>query len=193
MAVVLKRMALPEIVLIRPDRYADHRGHFSETFRKDWFDQNIGPTDFVQENQSLSVAAGTLRGLHFQTGPFAQGKLVRCIQGALFDVAVDIRHGSPGFGRWAGAMLSAENGSQLWIPEGFAHGFCTLVPDTVIAYKVTAYYSRPNDFGLAWDDPDIGINWPEIANLTTLSDKDRTQPRLAALPLHFSLESEESN
>lgn len=179
---------LPGLLEILPSRFADERGYFSETFREDRFRAHAGDRHFVQDNQSLSTRAGTVRGLHFQSDPNAQGKLVRCIAGALFDVAVDLRHGSPGYGKWAGATLSGEAGNQLWIPPGFAHGFCTLEPDTVISYKVTAYYSPADDRGLAWDDPDIAIVWPDIAVLETLSAKDAVQPALASLPRYFSFE-----
>ena len=143
---------------------------------------------FVQENQSLSAKVGTIRGLHFQTNPMAQGKLVRCTQGAIFDVAVDIRHDSPSFGKWVGVELTPEKCNQLWIPAGFAHGFSTLEPDSVVTYKVTNYYSPENDKGLAWNDPQIGIVWPENADAETLSGKDRIQPRLADLPPVFSIQ-----
>lgn len=173
-------------IAIRPIRHGDARGYFAETFRADLFADAVDSVDFVQENESLSAKVGTVRGLHFQVGPFAQGKLVRCAVGAVLDVAVDIRVGSPSYGRWIAVELSAQNGSQLWIPPGFAHGFCTLEPDTVLAYKVTAYYSHEHDRGLAWDDPAIGVTWPAVADRSTLSAKDRVQPKLAELGAHFS-------
>ncbi len=139
---------------------------------------------FVQDNESLSAEVGTVRGLHFQLDPFAQGKLVRCIRGALWDVAVDIRHGSPTFGQWVGRELSAENGLQFWVPAGMAHGFITTAPDTIISYKVTAPYSAENDRGLCWNDPDIGISWPQMDEFI-LSEKDKKQPLLADLPDYF--------
>ncbi|MDB5579883.1 MAG: dTDP-4-dehydrorhamnose 3,5-epimerase [Bradyrhizobium sp.] len=179
---------LPGLLQITPSRFADDRGYFSETFRDDHFSAHAGKQHFVQDNQSLSTRSGTIRGLHFQTSPHAQGKLVRCIAGALFDVAVDLRHGSPGYGKWAGLTLSSDLGNQLWIPPGFAHGFCTLVSDTIISYKVTAYYSAADDRGLAWDDPDIAIDWPDIAESATLSAKDMAQPALHALPRCFLFE-----
>jgi dTDP-4-dehydrorhamnose 3,5-epimerase len=147
-----------------------------------------GAVSFVQDNQSYSATPGTLRGLHFQTPPRAQGKLVRCLAGAVFDVAVDLRHGSPTFGQWAGVELTAARLNALWVPAGFAHGFCTLVPDSVITYKVTDYYSPADDRGLAWDDPALGITWPDCADPETLSAKDRVQPRLADLPPVFAWE-----
>jgi dTDP-4-dehydrorhamnose 3,5-epimerase len=182
-------LGIADVFEIHPARNGDARGYFSEIYRDDWFAANIAPVSFVQENQSLSKLAGTVRGLHFQTQPFGQGKLVRCLAGAIFDVAVDIRHGSPSFGQWASATLSSEAGNQLWVPEGFLHGFCTLMPDTVVCYKVTAYYSREADKGVAWNDREIGIRWPELANEELLSAKDRNQPRLADLPTYFQFEA----
>jgi dTDP-4-dehydrorhamnose 3,5-epimerase len=172
-----------------PRRVADARGYFAETFREDTFCARVGNTHFVQENQSLSVEVGTIRGLHFQVSPFAQGKLVRCLAGSLYDVAADLRSGSPTFGKWTAITISAQAGNQLWIPPGFAHGFCSLEPNTIISYKVTAYYSAAHDRGIAWDDPDLAIGWPEIANPNTLSRKDRGQPALAALPSCFTFEA----
>jgi dTDP-4-dehydrorhamnose 3,5-epimerase len=174
-------MGIAGLLEITPRRLSDERGYFAELYRVDAFAREAGDVAFVQENESLSERAGTLRGLHFQSEPHAQGKLVRCTAGALFDVAVDLRPGSPTFGQWAGVELSAANGRQLWIPAGFAHGFCTLEPRTVITYKVTAYYSAAHDKGIAWDDPDIAVAWPDIADPATLSPKDRVQPRLAQL------------
>lgn len=176
---------LPGIVEIIPSRHGDARGYFSEIFRADEFGDQIGAVDFVQENQSLSAMEGTIRGLHFQTHPYAQGKLVRCIVGAIFDVAVDLRQGSRSFGQWVALELTAEKGNQLWIPPGFAHGFCTLLPETIVCYKVTSFYSAEHDEGVAWDDEEIGISWPELAEPQTLSPKDRVQPKLSALPPYF--------
>jgi dTDP-4-dehydrorhamnose 3,5-epimerase len=170
---------------IIPRLHEDARGYFSETFRDDWFGANVAQVSFVQENQSLSRDAGVVRGLHFQTRPSAQGKLVRCVSGCVFDVAVDIRTGSPTYGRWTSVMLTAEQGNQLWIPEGFLHGFCTLVPNCVVSYKVTAYYDPDCDKGVLWSDPDIAIEWPVSRAAAELSAKDLRQPRLADLPSHF--------
>lgn len=172
---------------IIPTRHVDERGYFAETYRDDRFREQAGPIDFVQENQSLSVRQGTLRGIHYQTAPFAQGKLVRCTSGAIFDVAVDMRHGSPSFGKWIAVELSAELANQLWIPAGFGHAFCTLQPSSTVCYKVTAYYSGPNDGGVLWNDPAIGIVWPDVADIDTLSAKDRVQPKLAELPVLFRM------
>lgn len=180
-----RRLEIPGICEIVPEKHGDDRGYFAETFRDDWFRANIADLGFVQENQSFSSAAGTVRGLHFQSEPFAQGKLVRCVKGAVLDVAVDIRQGSPYFGKWIGVELTSEELNQLWIPPGFAHGFCTLSAGSVIAYKVTAYYSRANDLGIACDDPDIGVKWPEIADFGTLSAKDHDAPAMADIPEYF--------
>jgi dTDP-4-dehydrorhamnose 3,5-epimerase len=180
--------AITGVVEIRPDRRFDDRGYFSEIFRVDEISRSIGTVQFVQENESLSLAAGTIRGLHFQSPPKAQAKLVRCTAGSLLDVAVDLRRGSPTYGRWVAVALSAKAGNQLWVPVGFAHGFCTLEPDTIVSYRVSAYYSPEHDKGVAWDDPEIGIAWPDIADADTLSAKDRVQPRLADLPAYFAME-----
>ncbi len=174
-------------MLLTPRHIGDKRGYFAETFRADLFAQHIGDYSFVQDNESMSARVGTIRGLHFQSEPHAQGKLVRCTAGALFDVAVDIRVGSPTYGQWVGETLTPDNGKQLWVPPGFAHGFCTLEPNTVIAYKVSGgYYNTACDKGLAWDDAAIGIAWPDMADAETLSAKDRQQPLLADLPAYFS-------
>lgn len=181
----IERLPLAGLAKIIPTRLGDHRGYFAEVFKDGWFRENVADVDFVQENESLSAAVGTVRGLHFQLEPFAQGKLVRCLAGRIFDVVVDIRVGSPTYGQWYGAELSKENGEQLWVPAGFAHGFATLEPDSVIFYKVTAPYSAENDRGLLWNDPEIGIEWPLPLDNAILSDKDTKQPKLADLPPSF--------
>jgi dTDP-4-dehydrorhamnose 3,5-epimerase len=173
---------------ITPRKIEDERGYFAEMFRMSTFAERVGCVDFVQDNQSLSVKPGTLRGLHFQTPPVAQGKLVRCLAGSLVDVAVDLRRGSPTYGRGLSVELSSKACNQLWVPVGFAHGFCTLEPNTIIGYRVTNYYSPENDKGVAWDDPDIGVTWPYITDRHTLSGRDRAQPRLADLPAYFAME-----
>jgi len=172
---------------IVPRKIEDARGYFSEVFRLNDFLERAPGTEFVQDNQSLSVRPGTIRGLHFQNPPAAQGKLVRCLAGKLVDVAVDIRSGSPTYARWISVVLTPEQNNQLWVPAGFAHGFCTLEPNTIISYRVTSYYSPEHDKGVAWDDPDIAVSWPEMADPETLSGKDRRQPPLAELPAYFSM------
>lgn len=170
---------LPEVRMIRPRRHGDARGFFMETYNLSAL-AAAGITDvFVQDNLSLSQSAGTVRGLHFQTPPFAQAKLVRCSRGRLLDVAVDVRTGSPSYGRYVAAELSAENASQLFIPAGFAHGFVTLEPGTEIQYKVSAPYSAAHDAGILWCDPALDIPWPVSTEAAVLSEKDRRLPRLA--------------
>ena len=167
-------------LLVTPPRHGDNRGYFSEVFNVARF-ANAGIAEpFIQDNQSLSAEVGTVRGLHCQVAPFPQGKLVRCIQGAIWDVAVDIRGGSPTYGKWAAAELSAENGAQLWVPAGFLHGFCTTVSDTVVLYKVTHDYDRASERGVRWDDPVFALPWPVPAGKAVLSGKDRELPDFAA-------------
>lgn len=178
---LFERLDIPDVVLVTPTKFGDSRGYFMETFRQSSFAEQVGPFEFVQDNQSLSAEVGTVRGLHFQLEPKAQGKLVRCIAGALLDVAVDIRKGSATFGQHVAVELTAENGKQLWVPPGFAHGFCTLAPNTEISYKVTNYYSAEHDRGLLWNDAELGIEWPVDPQKAYLSDKDKRQPRLAEL------------
>lgn len=175
------RLAIPDLMLVVPKRHGDARGYFSETFREtDYADAGIaGP--FVQDNQAFSQKAGILRGLHFQIPPKAQAKLVSCTQGAIFDVAVDIRPESPTFGKHVSAELSAENGHQLYVPEGFAHGYLTLTDNCLVQYKVSAYYSPEDERGLAWNDPELGINWPLDSKSPTVSEKDSQLPHLSAL------------
>jgi dTDP-4-dehydrorhamnose 3,5-epimerase len=177
--------AIADVKEVRPVRHADPRGFFSEIFREDVLRAHGIDVPFVQENQSLSTERGVVRGLHFQIPPVGQAKLVRVGQGAILDVAVDIRAGSPSWGRHVAIVLSAELGNQLFVPEGFAHGFCTLEPNTHVFYKVSAYYSREHDSGLAWDDPRLGIAWPVAGEAALLSDKDRRQPTLAEMLVHF--------
>ncbi len=181
MPIDIRATAIPDAKLITPSRIKDARGFFSEIYRHDALAAAGLPTDYVQENHSLSMDVGTVRGLHFQTRPFAQDKLVRVVRGRIFDVAVDLRAASPTFGKFVSAELSAENWQQFFVPIGFAHGFCTLEPNTEVVYKVTNYYSRPHDLGVAWNDPDIGIRWPVTDAEAILSDKDRKQPGLAEL------------
>jgi dTDP-4-dehydrorhamnose 3,5-epimerase len=173
---------------IRPVRHRDARGFFSEIFRDDVLREHGIDIRFIQENHSLSVDRGVVRGLHFQSPPAGQAKLVRAAAGSVLDVAVDIRRGSPTYGRHVAVVLSAAEGNQLFVPEGFAHGFCTLEPNSELVYKVNRYYSREHDLGLAWDDRELAIDWPVSAADAVLSDKDRRQPALAELPPYFRYE-----
>jgi dTDP-4-dehydrorhamnose 3,5-epimerase len=177
--------ALSEVKEIRPVRHQDARGFFAEIFRASTLREHGIDPAFVQENHSLSVDRGVVRGLHFQTPPMAQAKLVRVAAGAILDVIVDIRSGSPTYGRHIAIVLSAADGNQLFVPEGFAHGFCTLESNSEVVYKVNRYYSPEHDRGLLWDDPALGIAWPVGAAEAILSDKDRRQSRLADLPPYF--------
>lgn len=179
--------ALDGVLTIEPQRFGDHRGFFAETYsRRKYLLQGIA-VDFVQDNHSLSATVGTVRGLHFQAPPRAQAKLVRCGRGAIFDVVVDIRRGSATYGNWEGFMLSAENGLQLYIPEGFAHGFATLEPDSEIVYKCSDYYAPETEGALRWNDPMIGINWPAFGN-PILSEKDAKAPFLGDFISPFEFE-----
>ncbi|MBB6511132.1 dTDP-4-dehydrorhamnose 3,5-epimerase [Rhizobium soli] len=177
--------AISSVYLIKPRKIGDSRGYFCETFRQDKFCEILGNVLLVQDNQSLSADVGTIRGLHFQQNPRAQGKLVRCIAGTILDVAVDIRIGSPTYGKHVKVELSASNGYQLWVPPGFAHGFCTLESNSIISYKVSEYYSPDHDRGLLWNDPKLGIEWPIDAANAILSAKDRVQPALADVETNF--------
>lgn len=165
------------LLILEPRRFGDARGFFLESYNKAAFDEAAGrAVDFVQDNHSRS-AKGVLRGLHYQLPPKAQGKLVRVARGEVWDVAVDIRRGSPTFGQWEGVHLSADNGKQFWIPEGFAHGFVALTDDAELLYKTTAYYAPDRDRAIAWDDAELAIQWP-LADAPLLSDKDKAAPRL---------------
>jgi dTDP-4-dehydrorhamnose 3,5-epimerase len=177
----LKTYEIEGVALLTPQKFGDNRGYFMESFKDIWFRENVANVSFVQDNQSLSAQKGTIRGLHYQKSPAGQGKLVRCLKGSIFDVAVDVRVGSETFGQWIGEILSPDNAKQLWVPEGFLHGFCTLEPDTEVFYKVTSPYSPAHDAGIAFDDPEIGINWPIDLSQAVLSDKDRFQPHLSSL------------
>lgn len=176
---------IPDIKIIIPKAFQDRRGYFSETWNHRVFTEAVGDFRFVQDNHSLSRLAGTLRGLHFQRPPAAQGKLIRCLRGRVFDVAVDIRHGSPSFGQHVAVELSAENRRQMLIPAGFAHGFLTLEPDTELFYKSTGYYSQAHDMGVTWDDPTLAIDWPLPSHGPILSDKDKALPYFSDLPPIF--------
>ena len=173
-----EKTPLAGLFVITPAVYGDERGNFSETYRADVLATVVGSDiRFIQDNQSYSKHKGTLRGIHFQRAPFAQTKLVRCVTGALYDVAVDLRDGSPTFGRWFGIELSAQNAKQLFIPAGFGHGFLTLTDDVIIAYKVDAPYNKESEGTLRWDDPDVGVVWPMEPEM--MSEKDKQGLTLA--------------
>jgi len=177
------RTEIPEVIIIEPKVYGDERGYFVETFRKDKFEEFVGfEVPFCQDNESKS-GKGVLRGLHYQLPPFAQSKLVRVIRGRVIDVAVDIRKGSPTFGKYVAVELSGENKRQLFVPRGFAHGFVVLEDETIFTYKVDNYYAPECDRGIAYDDPQIGIRWPLPAQELILSEKDRRQPKLSEAEL----------
>lgn len=177
---------LPDVLLIEPARFGDNRGFFSESWNKERMAEHGISVDFVQDNHSLSSAAGTVRGLHFQAPPNAQAKLVRCGRGLLFDVAVDIRKGSPTYGQWVGEELSFENGKQLFIPEGFAHGFITRTPDTEIIYKCNAYYAPESDGAILWNS--CGIDWG-FNGTPELSAKDANAPSFTSFDSPFTWEA----
>jgi dTDP-4-dehydrorhamnose 3,5-epimerase len=177
---------LQGLKLIEPLVHGDHRGFFFESYSEEKFREHGLNTKFVQDNHSLSAEAGVIRGLHYQISPRAQSKLVRVTAGAIYDVAVDIRVGSPTYGNWQGFILSASNKRQLFVPRGFAHGFCTLVPDTEVQYKVDEFYALECDRGIAWSDPALGIDWPVASPI--LSEKDAKLPHLADAENHFIYE-----
>ena len=175
----IRATALPDVKVLTPRRFGDARGYFSETWNAARMAEAGLDLAFVQDNESLSAKAGTLRGLHYQSPPFAQTKLVRVVRGAILDVAVDARRGSPDYGRWVAEEISAENGAQILVPRGFLHGYLTLTDDAQVLYKVDNPYDAASDGGVAWDDPDIGIDWGITAEAAVLSDKDRRAPRFA--------------
>ncbi|MBX9682181.1 MAG: dTDP-4-dehydrorhamnose 3,5-epimerase [Hyphomicrobium sp.] len=184
---MIKSLEISDVKLISPKIYRDDRGFFSEVYNQKFLADGGINVGFVQDNHSLSRRAGVVRGLHFQSAPHAQGKLVRVVRGSIFDVAVDIRHGSATFGQHVSAVLSADNWQQLWVPPGFAHGFCTLEPDTEVIYKVTAVYAPQCDHGILWNDPALAIDWPVPNGGAQLSDKDTKHPTLAESPVYFTL------
>ncbi|MDF0598816.1 dTDP-4-dehydrorhamnose 3,5-epimerase [Psychromarinibacter halotolerans] len=181
-----KTTSLEGVYIITPRRFGDHRGFFSESYNERVFADAGIDIRFVQDNHSLSGTTGTVRGLHFQSPPHAQAKLVRCGRGRIFDVAVDIRRGSPTYGQWTGAELSFDNGRQLLIPEGFLHGFMTLEPDCEIVYKCSDFYAPECDGAVRWDDPDVGIEWPHTGADPVLSEKDAKAPALADFDTPFT-------
>ncbi|HWA00037.1 MAG TPA: dTDP-4-dehydrorhamnose 3,5-epimerase [Caulobacterales bacterium] len=174
----IERTAIPDVLIVRPKKFGDERGFFSETFKAAALEAFGVHHSWVQDNHSFSAAPGVVRGLHFQVGEHAQAKLIRVTRGALLDVAVDIRKGSPTYGRHVAVELSAENWTQLYIPIGFAHGFVTTAPNTEALYKVTTYWSQPNEGGVLWNDPDLGIAWPIPASEATINARDAGWPRL---------------
>ncbi len=184
----IEKTALPGVVILTPPRFGDARGFFSESWNRRRMQEAGLDFDWVQDNHSLSAKVGTIRGLHFQAPPHAQDKLVRCGRGALFDVAVDIRKGSPTYGQWVGVELSFENGRQLLIPAGFAHGFVTRAPDTEIIYKCSDYYAPESDGAVRWDSPSIGIDWGLGGTEPLLSEKDAAAPRFREFDSPFDYE-----
>jgi dTDP-4-dehydrorhamnose 3,5-epimerase len=176
---------IPAVKLITPKIFRDERGFFSETWNARGFEEAGISGAFVQDNHALSRAKGTVRGLHYQTPPMAQDKLIRCVKGAILDVAVDIRRSSPTYGQHVTAVLSEENWAQLWVPKGFAHGYVTLEPDTEVIYKVTEFYSPAHDRGILWDDPALAIAWGAGRADALLSEKDKMQPRLKDVETGF--------
>ena len=181
------QLPIPDVILIEPKAFGDDRGWFMETYKRSEFEVNGIRVEFRQDNHSHSTAKGVIRGLHYQKDPAAQGKLVRCVDGAIYDVAVDIREGSPTYGRWVAVELSAEDRRMLWVPPGFAHGFCTLTDVSEVVYKATAEYSAPHDRGVRWNDPAISVTWPIKSPM--LSPKDAQAPLLADADNNFQWRS----
>ncbi len=177
--------AIEAVKIITPGSFVDPRGELCETYNRDRLVEHGITLEFVQDTQSVSVKAGTIRGLHFQSSPAAQGKLVRVLRGSIFGVAVDLRRSSPTYGKWTADRLSAADRRQMLMPAGFAHGFCTLEPDTHVFYKVTAGYSPANDLGIAWNDPDLAIDWPVLSGKAILSDRDKRLPAFNSLAAYF--------
>lgn len=185
MSLKVEALAIPDVKLVTPARFGDDRGFFSETYNAAQFKAAGIDADFVQDNHSLSAPTGTVRGLHFQAPPFAQSKLVRVLRGSILDVAVDVRSGSPTYGTWVSAELSAKNGVQIFVPRGFLHGFVTCEPHTEIAYKVDNYYSKECDGAVLWNDPTLAIDWGLATGAATLSDKDTQAQSFAGFSTPF--------
>jgi dTDP-4-dehydrorhamnose 3,5-epimerase len=179
MTTTIRNLAIPDIKLITPKAHIDRRGTFRETWNQRDLERAGIHNSFVQDNHVVSISASTLRGLHFQCEPYAQGKLVRVARGRIFDVAVDLRPDSTTFGQWVGREIDAHGGEQLWIPPGFAHGYCTLEPQTEVIYKVDRYYNPHAEGGIRWDDPDLAIDWPVLAVHPVVSSKDQSLPTFA--------------
>jgi dTDP-4-dehydrorhamnose 3,5-epimerase len=180
--------SIEDVKIITPRRFGDGRGFFSESWSARAMQGAGLEFDFVQDNESLSRDAGTLRGLHYQAPPFAQAKLVRVVRGAILDVAVDVRVGSPDYGKWISWEISAENGAQILVPRGFLHGFVTLLPDTHVIYKADGFYNADADGGVAWDDPVLAIDWGDVGDVQ-LSDKDKIAPKFADWTSPFTYEA----
>uniref|UniRef100_UPI00356B5BB6 dTDP-4-dehydrorhamnose 3,5-epimerase n=1 Tax=Sneathiella sp. TaxID=1964365 RepID=UPI00356B5BB6 len=178
----IEETEIPDVKILTPRKFGDDRGFFSEVWNARTLKDAGLDIGFVQDNHAWSAETGTVRGLHYQLDPTAQGKLVRVVRGSVLDVAVDIRKGSPTFGRHVSVELSADNWKQIWVPHGFAHGYCTLEPDTEIVYKVTDYYSPDHDCGIFWNDPALGIQWPVIGEKAILSETDKILPLLKDQP-----------
>jgi dTDP-4-dehydrorhamnose 3,5-epimerase len=183
--VKIEALAIADVKLLTPQKFGDARGFFSETWQQDRFAAAGIPGPFIQDNHALSTQRGVVRGLHLQIPPSAQGKLMRVVRGAIWDVAVDVRHGSPTFGQHVVAELSAENWQQLWVPPGFLHGYCTLTEVTEVIYKVSGPYDPSAERGVMWNDPDLALPWPVAAGEALLSPKDRELPRFADCPAWF--------
>jgi len=178
---VIERLAISDVWVYTPRKFEDDRGWFSETFNADTLSEALGGVSFVQDNQALTRAKHTLRGMHFQTPPKAQDKLLRVLRGSVLDVAIDIRRASSTFGKWVSVVLSADNRAQIFVPKGFAHGYLTLEPDTEVLYKVSDFYSREHEGGVVWDDPAVGVDWGVAAAEVLMVERDRQFPRLAEL------------
>jgi dTDP-4-dehydrorhamnose 3,5-epimerase len=185
MKITVQRLPIQDVKLVRAGRISDARGYFAETYVRDDFAAAGIDYAFIQDNESTSKAAGTVRGLHFQVPPFAQTKLVRVLRGRILDVVVDLRRSSPSYGRHLAIELDEAAGDQLLVPAGFAHGFCTLEPDTTVFYKVDSVYSAAHDRGVYWADPALAVAWPVTAAEAVVSEKDRELPRLDDLPVYF--------
>ncbi|MEL6859695.1 MAG: dTDP-4-dehydrorhamnose 3,5-epimerase [Pseudomonadota bacterium] len=187
MSLDVQALDIPDVKLVTPKRFGDQRGFFSETYNKERFVAAGISANFIQDNHSLSASKGTIRGLHYQRAPFAQAKLVRVLRGSIIDVAVDFRAGSPSFGKWVRAELSAENGVQIFVPRGFLHGFATLEENTEIAYKVDNYYSAECDGSVAWDDPFLSIDWGVSTGSVVVSEKDARAPLFKSVESPFKM------
>ena len=186
MALAVERLDIEGLLLLRPQKFADARGYFTETYNARGFRDAGVFSVFVQDNEAFSSRAGTIRGLHFQVPPAPQAKLIRVLSGSIFDVAVDLRRDRPTYGRWRGVTLSKEENAQFFVPRGFAHGYCTLEPNTKVAYKVDEFYAPACDAGLRWDDPDIGVEWPISPAGAIISDKDANLPSFKSFVSPFA-------